>query len=325
MKFRRIVGTLFALLVVGGGLFAATHFRDIEDWLRLRGYQPSGTISTFVVQTTMTDKARHIFYVNRPVLESDKNAFNGRCNNQEQTIVLGCYHGNQRGIYIYNVEDARLAGVEEVTAAHEMLHAAYDRLSAAKRQEVDTLLQDYYGHDLHDQRILQTIDSYKKTEPNDVVNEMHSIFGTEVATLPAALEDYYKAYFTDRQKVVAYSAAYQSEFTTRRAQVAADDQKLAAMKQNVEAQEVALDQKQQLIAQQKAELDAQRAAGHVETYNAGVAPFNALVVEYNAQVAALQRLIAEYNALVAERNTVALEEQSLVQALDSRTAPMATQ
>ncbi len=83
-----------------------------------------------------------------------------------------------------------------------MLHAAYNRLNSADKSRIDNSLQKYYQHTLTDQRIKNIIAAYKKTEPNDLVNEMHSIFGTEVAELPPELETYYKQYFSNRSVVV---------------------------------------------------------------------------------------------------------------------------
>ena len=71
--------------------------------------------------------------------------------------MLGCYHSNQDGIFLYNVQDARLAGVQQVTAAHEMLHAAYDRLSTKDKNYVDGLLMDYLQERPQDQRIIDTM------------------------------------------------------------------------------------------------------------------------------------------------------------------------
>ena len=78
----------------------------------------------------MTDKGRNLFYVYDPQL-LDKDGFNTQCTIEEQSIVLGCYDGS--GIYLYDISDVRLEGVEEVTSAHEMLHAAYGRLSAKEK------------------------------------------------------------------------------------------------------------------------------------------------------------------------------------------------
>jgi len=320
---RRIVQTVVLFAVVGAGVIAAVHHQDIYDWARLRNYTAPASVAQIATDDTMTAKARRIFYVNQPVLTPDKPYFNKQCGDKEQTIILGCYHGNQRGIYVYAVGDPRLAGVEQVTSAHEMLHAAYDRLSSDERARINGLLEDFYQHDLQDKRIKDTIDLYKKIEPNDVVNEMHSVFGTEVANLPPALETYYQQYFSSRPKVAKYAATYQSEFTNREAQIAADDARLTAMKKQIDSDQTALDQKYQALTTQKAELDALRSR-NIAAYNAGVDSYNNAVGSYNAAVVALKNLIAQYNTLVDERNAIAVQESQLSQALNSQaTAPVA--
>ncbi len=50
----------------------------------------------------------------------------------KRNAILGCYNPSSRDIYIYNVTNSELDGVKEVTAAHEMLHAAWERLSESE-------------------------------------------------------------------------------------------------------------------------------------------------------------------------------------------------
>lgn len=320
---RRIVQTAILIAVVGVGVLAAARHQDIYDWARLRNYAAPAAVAQIATDDTMTAKARRIFYVNQPALTADKSYFNQQCGDKEQTIILGCYHSDQRGIYVYAISDPRLAGVEQVTSAHEMLHAAYDRLSADERKHVNGLLEAFYQNNLQDKRIKDTIDLYKKIEPNDVVNEMHSVFGTEVANLTPELEAYYQQYFSSRSKVAQYAATYQNEFTSREAQIAAYDARLAEMKKQIDSDQAELDQKYQALIAQKAELDALRNR-NVAAYNAGVEPYNNAVGSYNAAVVALKNLIAQYNALVDERNAIAVQESQLSQALNSQaTAPTA--
>jgi len=269
----------------------------------------------------MTSYGRKIYYVNHPALQ-DKTAFRLSCpnNGREQTIVLGCYRSNQNGIFLLQVTDTRLDGVQQVTAAHEMLHGAYDRLSTQERARIDDLLQNYYKHDVHDQRIIDTINAYKKSEPHDVVNEMHSVFGTEIAHLPTELEQYYQRYFSDRQRVVSYAAQYQSEFTSREATVKQDDATLARLKATIDADQADLKDKQAAINAQQQLLERLRST-NVSAYNAGVPGYNQSIDAYNVEVDALHDLIAQYNQLVTERNAVAGEEVELTQALDAGATP----
>lgn len=320
---RQIITFGLLLFWVGLLVFAALNRQNIIDWWRLRQYQAPAAISALVSETTLTDYGRKVFLVNWPELK-DKSSFSSACPNNggEQTIVLGCYHGGQAGIFLLDVTDPRLAGVEQVTAAHEMLHAAYDRLNTEERQRVDGLLMKYYKNELKDQRILMTIEAYKKSEPNDVVNEMHSIFGSEIVTLPAELETYYKRYFDNRAQVAAYAEKYQAAFTSRKAQIDKADAELSRLKSQINAAEAELKTQQDAIDAKQKELVNLRNSGNITAYNAGVPPYNAAVDAYNRQVAEVKQLIQRYNALVTSRNAVAVEQDQLVKELSSEAAPI---
>lgn len=322
---KRIIGVLLTLAVLAVPVLVYFNAQALTDWWQLRGYTPPKAVAALASQDTMTTYARHIFYVNHPDLESNASQFRNDCNESEQTIVLGCYRSDQDGIFIYDVQDKRLAGVEQVTAAHEMLHAAYDRLSDKDKKNVDNMLTDYYNHGLTDKRVKSTIDEYRKTEPNDLVNEMHSIFGTEIAHLPAPLEKYYTRYFTNRQAVIGFEQSYQGEFTSRENQIRKDDTKLATMKADIESEEASLQSQAQTINADRQQLDNQKASGDTAGYNAGVPGFNREVQAYNAGVLRLRQDITAYNQLVKERNAIATELTSLDQALDTRLTTQSSQ
>jgi hypothetical protein len=316
---------LSLLILVGWFLVLGVVFtqrQQISDWIALRGYDAPSNISALATQDTMTDKSRNIFYVNKPAVIQKSN-FNASCpsSSREQTIVLGCYRSNQAGIYLLSVDDPRLNGVVQVTAAHEMLHAAYDRLSSGERQHVDIMLTDFYKT-LTNQRIRQTIDGYRITEPNDVVNEMHSIFGTEITDLPPGLESYYSQYFTNRKQIAGFADQYEQEFSSRKALVDQDDKQLAALKKQINESEASLKQQQADITATRQHLESLQSSGDIPAYNAGVPGYNKQVSDYNTGVQAVQGLVDRYNALVVARNAVASEITALSQALSSNVAPI---
>lgn len=287
----------------------------MADWFRLYGYTPSAAIVGFSDDTTMTPAARHLLYINRPK-EAAKADFASFCPSKtEQTIILGCYHPVQRGIAVLKVDDSRLDGIEEVTTAHEMLHAAYDRLSAADKASVDSQLQDFYDHGLTDSRVKETLQSYPA---EDRVNEMHSILGTEVAQLPAGLETYYKRYFTDRSKVAAYAARYSEAFTSRKQAVNQYDAQLKQWNEQIEQNTAQLDDMRSQLDQLQQNLQQSRAAGDISSYNKAVPEYNAEVDAYNQLAQATRSLITQYNETVKARNAVALEERDLQQAISSK-------
>jgi hypothetical protein len=295
---------------------------NLQDWWRLRGYTPPAAIAKLADDTSMTDYGRKLFYVNHPELDEAAD-FNQKCSASEQSIVLGCYVNNQ-GIYLYNVQDERLAGVHQVTAAHEMLHAAYERLDGPEKARIDQLTADVLAAST-DARLKETIDAYRQRDASVVPNELHSIVGTEVASVPTELETYYKKYFKDRQVVVSYSDRYESAFQERKDKVTQYDQQLKALKAEIDRLEASLDTQAKSLTSQRAELEALADAKRYEEYNARVPGFNNGVKSYNASVTSIRTKIERYNQLVNERNAIALEENELVQAIDSRPDTIPTQ
>ena len=271
----------------------------------------------------MTPYARHLFYLNKPQLISSVTSFRKDCPENEDAIVLGCYHPGEEGIYLYDVKTPDLYGVAQVTAAHEDLHAIYERLSGKERQHVDTLLENYYAHGLTDQRVKDEIGLYKKTEPHSVVNEMHSTFGTEVANLPPALESYYKQYFSDRAAIVAFSNRYEQAFTKRQAEVSQDDKQLASMNRQIDEGQASLQTELKQLNDTQARLKTLLAAGKTTEYNTGVPAYNAQVQSYNVSVTELRAFTGSYNALVRSRNAIAQQLTDLDKALDTRMTPKA--
>jgi len=317
-KVGRAFAGLLSIALLALPLVVWWQWDRINDYIKLYNYTPPASAVTLAAQDQLTTKARHIFYVNHPQVVTNVKTFRNYCPQSEQTIVLGCYKSDQSGIFIYDIKDKRLQGVEQVTAAHEMLHAAYDRLGSEQRNKIDTLLVNFYNHGLHDKRLKETIEAYKKTEPDDLVNEMHSVFGSEATSLPTELEQYYRQYFIDRSAVTAFADKYQAEFTNRVRKIEQDDERLARLKIQIHDEEDNLTTQLQKLQVDRARLDNLRASGNVAAYNQAVPGFNAEVNSYNSGVSKLQNDIAAYNDLVKARNAIAADLRGLDSALDTR-------
>lgn len=287
---------------------------SLYDWYKLRSYVAPAPVAALATETTMNQYGTKLFYVNHPSIE-DKATFNSSCREDEQTIVLGCYI-KARGIHILDVTDDRLDGVEQVTAAHEMLHAAYERLGSSEKSRINKLLQDTYEK-MNDSRISSNIESYKAAKA-DVNNELHSILGTEVASLPADLETYYQKYFNDRKKIVAFSTTYESELTGRKEKVAEDDKMLTSLESQIKANNSRLDAQSNDLKAQKNKLDQLKNSENFADYNAGVPAYNRQVSAYNSLINSTNQLIGQYRALLETRNALVADLQTLSKALDSR-------
>lgn len=257
-------GFLYILLVLllSANVLAVIKRQWIGDWLALRNYAAPTAIVALADQNTMTDAARHYFFVNHPSLE-DKAGFNQHCSSKtEHSVVLGCFHGDRRGIYLYDVQDVRLEGVKQVTAAHEMLHQAYVRLSTKERLRIDTLLVQFAEKGDFDDRIKEKIELYRSSEPDSLPNEMHSIFATEIRDLPSDLEAYYGTYFADRTQVVAFSDRYQGEFAARQAKVDSYDGQLRDIDERINHNKDSLADRQKDLTKRRAEVQSYLSSGN---------------------------------------------------------------
>lgn len=318
MKPKQVRLAVLLVLIIVSGLVWWKRI-PLQDWWRLRGYTPPRAVVQLANQDTMDAYTRHLFYLNKPQLPATVTAFRAHCPENQNTIVLGCYHPDQAGIYIYAVSDRTLAGIQQVTAAHEVLHAVYARLSGSARKTLDAELQAYYDHGLTDTTVKAEVALYKRTEPGAVYDEMSCTFGTELAQLPAALTAYYARYFTDRQKIVGYEQQYQGQFTSRQQQISSYDAQLAAMKARITSEQSSLGDESEDLTAQQARLQQLLTAGQIPAYNSSVAGYDNQVTSYNAGVATLKQEITAYNQLVAIRNTVAGQLSTLDGAIDTRT------
>ncbi len=321
MRFnsKRIISGLFFVSMVLA-VTATVFFRQpVYDWWRLRDYAPSAEVSALAEITTMTDEAQHIFYATHPAV-TDAETFNQNCHIEEFSIILGCYVSRSGlvvsgNIFVFDVTDKRLKGIREVTAAHEMLHAAYDRLDASERERINTLLVNTYKT-LDNQRIKDTVAQYQDNNPASVPNELHSILGTEVRKLPGELETYYARYFADRSAVVTLSETYEAEFSSRQNRVQQIDKQLTALKIEIEFNQALLGERNGRLMTERTALNQLRVSD-VVAYNQRVEAYNRSVNEYNALVNATRRDIQRHNRLVKQRNSLVVEVQDLMQAIDS--------
>lgn len=314
---KRILGVATVMAIVIGVPLATFFYRyDILDWWRLRNYDPPREISTLADQTTMSLYGQRLFFVHKPELD-DKQTFSDRCKGSEQTIVLGCYR-REEGIYILQVSDGRLAGAMEVTAAHEMLHAAYDRMSSSEKKRVNDMLVEERTK-LTNERVKTTLKGYEDRDATSIYTEMHSIFGTELRNISPELEEHYAIYFNDRSSVVAISEKYEQVFVDIRTKVETYDADISIRKKAIEIQESAIKQSSSSLQKRKSEMDDMLARNDRGSYNEQVPVYNAAVGEHNGMVNRLKIEIEEFNKLVEIRNSISLEQQDLIKILNAST------
>jgi hypothetical protein len=198
-----IVSTVLILVLAATSVFYFFNRQWVSDQITVWQFTPTAVLESYMDRSTMTGHAEFLFEASRPVV-TGADEFNTVCaNHEEGTGVLGCYASSDKSITLFDVTDERLDGLEDVVAAHEMLHAAWDRMSASDHAHLTTLLEAEAARLADDPEFAETMAFYAKTEPGERDNELHSIIGTEVAKLSPELETYYSQYFSDRAALVA--------------------------------------------------------------------------------------------------------------------------
>jgi hypothetical protein len=273
----------------------------------------SDDLAAIARATGMSAEGELIYRASRPAVEDD-DAFNEHCS-LEGGAVLGCYAAGT--IYVYAVTDSRLAGTVEVTAAHEMLHAAYERLSPEEREAVDALVAARVAEIPADDPVHEDLSLYR---PEQLADEWHSRVGTEYADLAPELEAHYGRYFDDRALVVELNESATALFRELQ-------ERIDALVAEIDVLGPALDTR---IAAYEAAVAAFNA--EVESFNARAANGSftsqaqfdreraALVARsqaLDAEFAALDAEIARHNALVAELTALDADFAELYSALDS--------
>ncbi|MBE9030239.1 hypothetical protein IQ266_10905 [filamentous cyanobacterium LEGE 11480] len=318
----------------------------LEDWLNVTPRPPSPSIARLATATTMTRSAQRLFYRQSPSIESQA-TFLSRCKVPDKAIMLGCYvrRGNVGKIVIQNVTDQRLKGTMEVTAAHELLHAAYEKLRQSERRDLGRRLSKAAAR-VKDPRLAKVLKDYRTKDRALYYNELHSHLGTELVDLgDAKLEKYYQRYFTDRQGIVRF--AKKSGAVLKKL-----DREAEVLKPEIEQLEATLTQLEQQIKQAEATLkDSHQQLNRLESnlrrtkdsaedalrtrspqalqlateFEQRKSEFNRYVNQHNERAQIQKDRVADFNTKVREYkqkinkyNSVARESRNILDSLTAR-------
>lgn len=322
LKRTSFMRSFTAIVAVAGGLAAAYWFGpQLLDEFRAQQYTPSSHISAIEQRVTLTSAGRRIFYATSPEVQ-DSGQFNGSCHSVERTTaILGCYYRDR--IYLYNVQNSELDGALDVTAAHELLHAAYARLSTFEQRKVDGLVRAAYQKVKNEPTLKRLMEYYKQAEPGAEINELHSILGTTIANLDSELERYYARYFTNRASIVTLNQRYTQVFSEL-------DQQATSLKAKISAEESSLktetDAYQNELNQLNSDIQSfnQRAVSgdfSSQEFYATRSALSGRVASLNNQQNQLNTRISAYNTMIAEYNKLAVRAQQLNQSMNGVSAP----
>jgi hypothetical protein len=257
-------------------------------------------------QATMTRRARELLGASTARVE-DKAEFVAACPSPEAsgTLVLGCYDGR---IFVLRVERDDLAPVMTVTAAHEMLHAAYSEMSRAEQTRVADQL-DAFMRATGDARIEALLPAYERLEPGARDNELHSLVGTQVRNLPSPLERHYRRFFADRSAVVDAFDAYQHVFDDLQARYDALNVEVKALEGELNGLQAEVKAAGEEADRLTNEIDSLRGQGRIDESNQLVGQQNAAVLRSNGLVDTFNARVDDYNAKLFELNALAISLQ----------------
>lgn len=201
-KISKLISYIVLIIIAALVYAERVMIRDIITGLF---YQEPENVLSIEEKLDLTDYAKVIFRASRPELNS-KEEFATHCASSDVTVTaLGCYTNST--IYIYNIESEDLDGIKESTAAHELLHAAWDRLSDGEKQAIEEDLKKIYENNSEINSELSGI-----YDEADHQNEIFARAGVEIKNLPEKLENLYSKYFKDQDKIVDYYNQYSKIF-----------------------------------------------------------------------------------------------------------------
>lgn len=288
------------------------------DQLTVWTYEPTASVQALDNRVQFTDKGLFTFYATKPIV-AEPSEFNGKCPRQEAgSPILGCYTAEDR-IYVFNVTNAQLDGMKEVTAAHEMLHAAWWRMSESERTRVGDLLTAAYEKTASTE-LRERMAYYQRTEPEEITNELHSILGTEMGELGTELEDYYSQYFEDRQVVLTLNAKYNTVYKSLYSRADTIYTEMQTLSESINTQSEAYSSNVTQLSNDITRFNARANSGDFNSVSQFNSEKAALVKRSNqleAQQTAIYADIATYNKMYDEYKTLSSQIELLNNSVDS--------
>lgn len=322
-----VMGALVVVALAVAGIWVLVHPQRVTDQFTVWNFAASSAIQAYADRSTMTDEGRFLFYASRPEI-SPASEFDAHCSSQLEGVgILGCYQHADKRIYLYDVTDDRLDGIEEVVAAHEMLHAAWDRMSEGERTALAPLLEAAAATKADDPEFAQTLEYYAKAEPGQRLNELHSIIGTEFSDVGPGLEAHYSTYFVDRAALVGLHETSHAVFQQQQDAIDEIVAELEALQAGVDADYASYNAGYDRLNTDIADFNARAQNGDFTSQSQFNAERNALIArqgELDSLYASINERAGQYTALVAQLDDLNAQVSKLNQSINIKPRDPAT-
>jgi outer membrane murein-binding lipoprotein Lpp len=278
------------------------------------------TVQSHIDAATYTDLAEEIYLSTSPTI-LDPASLESECSGGNSTDpgrkIAGCYVFPPGNIYIKDITDARVSDSEIVTAAHEMLHAAwYGDMTSAERSDIGNQLQSWFNRLPSDHWLNEKLAAYSS---ESIPTELHSILGTETADLTPSLEAHYSRYFNDRAAVVGLADGVGGYMRNLDAEISILKSQLSELRSSLQSRDEELtSMREQLdneIAEFNADVDAGKYENNYEEYEETRATLNSRQDQIQADFTKLYSDFDSFNELVVEYNAKVNELNSLSKSL----------
>lgn len=316
-RLKTFLGFALSLIIGVGAFWMFFNRQFVLDQYTVWTFEPTSSVAAISDRVAFTRDGEFAFYATTPALAS-QDEFNEGCPRHEPgSPILGCYTSADR-IFIYDVPDDSLDGIEEVTAVHEMLHAVWARMDARERADIEDKLVDAYKQ-VADDSLQTRMEYYERNEPGELTNELHSILGTEVRDLGDELEAYYNQYF-DRTTVLDLYDSYNSVYTALYERSDELYTQLNSLAQTIESSSARYATDAAQLSKDIESFNQRADAGSFTTqaqFNQERAALMRRQEELEAERTAINTSIETYNAYYTEYQQIAAQIQTLSDTLDS--------
>lgn len=205
----RIWWGLAVAVIVGAWLLSEP---AVQDFWRGLSYRAEGKTGEVIADLELTNKGERILKASQPSLEG-REEFNQHCENQNTDMaLLGCY--TEGKIYVYEVTAEELTTANQVTMAHELLHATWGRLGKKDKEKLTELLEQVYQtkKEWFDEELLAYDEGSR-------IEEIYTRTGTKLLDLPEELEKHYAEIFRNRGRIVEFYEQYEAPFQKLQAEL----------------------------------------------------------------------------------------------------------
>jgi hypothetical protein len=314
--------------VLAGAGWAAANPRVVADQVTVRTTELDPAVAEYAVAAGLSARGLFLLHASRTEIVAAER-FDGYCTNREPGIgVLGCYTLAEGRIFLYDVTNPDLAALEPVVAAHEMLHAAWDRMSSAEHRALAPLLEEAFASLGPEHELVERIAAYEAVDPRSRIPELYAIIGSEVPVIPRALEQHYRQWFDDRSQSTALSARVSALFRDLEVRLSTLSEELTELAARITAEQAAYDA---LASELQSDIEIFNSRAQTPGWYTNESTFlrdrDALLVRQDAldeQLAATNALVARYNALLDQLQQLNAEAETLNRAINITLDPLQT-